>query len=83
MEEINVRKVTTDEGLFVYFVGLKDLWKMMMMMMMMTMMMMTTEVMLLVVVMVVMIVWNTKIYGSLEAETWRQKAWLSCRVVIS
>jgi len=46
MEEINIRKVTRDDGLFVYFVGLKDLWKMMMML---------VEVVV-VVVMVVMMV---------------------------
>jgi len=31
MEEIGIRKVTRDEGLCVYFVGLKDVWKTMMM----------------------------------------------------
>jgi len=31
VEEIAVRKVTRDEGLCVYFVGLKGVWKIMMM----------------------------------------------------
>jgi len=73
MEEITIRKVTRDEGLFVYFVGLKDFWKMMIV---------VVEVVLAVVT-VVMVIWNTKISGSFEAETWRQKALLSCRAAIS
>jgi len=73
MEEIAIRKVARDEGLCVYFVGLKDVWKTMIMVM---------EVVL-AVVMVVMIIWSTKISGSFEAETWLQKALLSCPTVIS
>jgi hypothetical protein len=52
---------------------LKDFWKMMVML---------VDV-LLVVVMVVMIMRHTIIFGSFEAETWRQKALLSCHAIIS
>jgi len=65
--------VIRDCNLFVYFVGLKGFWKMMVM---------VVDV-LLVAVMVVMIIWHTIIFGSFEAETWRQKALLSCHAVIS
>lgn len=74
MEEISVRKVTRDEGLCVYFVGLKGVWKMMMM---------VVEVVLAVVMVVMMIIWNTKVSGSFEAKTCLQKALLSCSAVIS